>query len=377
LLNNFMRLLILTQKINKNDDLLGFMTGWVAEFSKQFESIIVVALSVGLPCEISQGDNFSERKIISQGDYHLPHNVKVLSLGKDSSIIHNSLFVIPKRIIYLIKFYRYIWQYRNEYDCVLVHMNKEYMVLGGFLWQFWGKKTALWYNHKKGNIASSLAGYLAGQIFYTSPFSFFAKWPKAKIMPVGIDLSIFNPDPIVKKTPGSILFLGRISPVKRPDVLIEALGLLKKEGINFKASLIGDAPQRDKRYDKEINQKIKKLNLSNEIEVRNKIPHWQAPLIYNQHEIFVNLTPAGSMDKTIFEAMACGNLVLIANRSLLGEISEALFFEEDNPKDLAEKIKGLLARDDSSKAEIAISLRKFVEEKHSLPLLAKKIINEF
>ena len=144
-----MRLLIITQKVDVNDDLLGFMHGWVAEFSKKYEKIIIIALGVS--------------------EINLPANVRVLSLGKEIS---------KSKIKYLVNFYKYIWRERKNYDFVLVHMNKEYMVLGGLLWWLLGKKTALWYNHKKGNIISNFAGYLAGKIFYTSPFSFFAKWPK-------------------------------------------------------------------------------------------------------------------------------------------------------------------------------------------------------
>ena len=57
-----MKLLILTQKVDENDDVLGFMHGWIKEFAKHYEKIIVVALGVG--------------------QYDLPENVKVLSLGK-------------------------------------------------------------------------------------------------------------------------------------------------------------------------------------------------------------------------------------------------------------------------------------------------------
>ncbi|MBU2219890.1 hypothetical protein KJ665_01980, partial [Patescibacteria group bacterium] len=62
-----MRLLILTQKIDFNDDILGFMHGWVVEFAKHFESIIVIALGVG--------------------EYKLPENVRILSLGKEKNSI--------------------------------------------------------------------------------------------------------------------------------------------------------------------------------------------------------------------------------------------------------------------------------------------------
>ena len=58
-----MRLLILTQKIDSQDDLLGFFHGWVAKLAEHFDKITVIALGVG--------------------QYQLPANIKVLSLGKE------------------------------------------------------------------------------------------------------------------------------------------------------------------------------------------------------------------------------------------------------------------------------------------------------
>ena len=61
-----MKLLILTQKVDKNDDVLGFMHGWIAEFAKHCEKVTVIALGVG--------------------EFDLPRNVTVLSLGKDKTV---------------------------------------------------------------------------------------------------------------------------------------------------------------------------------------------------------------------------------------------------------------------------------------------------
>lgn len=360
-----MKLLILTQKIDIKDDILGFMHGWIIEFAKHYEKITVIALSVG--------------------EYNLPDNVRVLSLGKDKLELANRIkqrgchatfrwkLEIIKKFIYLINFYRYIWQSRNEYDRVFVHMNREYMVLGGIFWRLGGKKTALWYNHKKGNILSNLAGFLAGQIFYTSPFSFFAKWRKAQMMPVGIDTNFFRPDLAVKKIPNSTLFLGRISPVKKIEIFIEALDLLKKEGVNFEANIIGDAPERDRQYGEEIERKIKELSLANCVKLKKGISNRQAPAIYNQHEIFVNLTSSGSLDKTIFEAMACGCLALMSNESLAGKLDSRLFFCDNDPIGLAEAIRNAMFLDDASKQRIIVSSRDFIVQKHSLAALAKKL----
>src|SRR5680860_553091 len=103
-----MKLLILTQKIDIEDDVLGFFHDWVKEFSKHCDGMVVVALGVGR--------------------YALPENVKVLSLGKEVGI---------SRIKYIRNFYKYIWQERNNYDKVFIHMNQEYILLGGLFWKIW------------------------------------------------------------------------------------------------------------------------------------------------------------------------------------------------------------------------------------------------
>ena len=167
--NKKIKLLMLTQRIDIDDDLLGFMHGWTAKLAGYCEKITVIALGAG--------------------KYDLPENVKLFSLGKK---LANSKWPIANRARYTVNFYKYIWRYRNEYDYVFVHMNKEYMVLGGLLWRLWGKKTALWYNHRYGNMWGKLAGALANIIFFTSPFSFFSKNKKAKQMPAGIDTEKFQ-----------------------------------------------------------------------------------------------------------------------------------------------------------------------------------------
>jgi len=94
-----MKLLILTQIVDLNDDVLGFMHGWIAEFAKNCELVTVICLK--------------------KGETNLPDNVKVLSLGKETG---------RSRIKYLLNFYRYIWQYRGNYDNIFVHMNEQYVL---------------------------------------------------------------------------------------------------------------------------------------------------------------------------------------------------------------------------------------------------------
>ena len=60
-----MRLLIITQKVDEDDPILGFFRRWIIEFSKHFEAVTVICLE--------------------EGKHVLPSNVKILSLEKVKS----------------------------------------------------------------------------------------------------------------------------------------------------------------------------------------------------------------------------------------------------------------------------------------------------
>src|ERR1051326_6719713 len=100
-----MKLLIITQKVDKNDPVLGFFYGWLLSFSKIAETITVICLEKG------------------QSD--LPTNVTIYSLGKESE---------TSKFGYVINFYKYLNQISGSYDRVFVHMNQEYLLLVGFYW---------------------------------------------------------------------------------------------------------------------------------------------------------------------------------------------------------------------------------------------------
>lgn len=342
-----MKLLIITQKVDLNDPILGFFHRWLEEFAKHCESLIVICLE--------------------KGEYQLPPQVRVLSLGKEKKI---------SCLNYLGNFYKYLWQERNNYDQVFVHMNQEYVLLGGLIWRFLGKKILFWRNHAKGNFLTRLAVYLSNRVFCTSPQSFTAKFKKTKLMPVGIDTDFFCPDFSVSKKSRSILFLGRISPVKKVDVFIEALSGLKKRGINFSATIAGSVPIADQAYSKMIQERISGYDLKDEISFIGSINQSGARQLYREHELYVNLTPTGSMDKTIFEAMACGTLVVVSNQSLSPFMKKEFIFFEKGGIDLAYKLSVILSWTKEKKFEEGTLIRKKVEDSHKLSLLVNEIKTE-
>lgn len=77
-------------------------------------------------------------------------------------------------------------------------------------------------------------------------------------------------------------------------------------------------------------------------------------------------------DKTIFETMACGSLVLASNRNLEGLIDPRCVFEEGNVKDLAAKLEVLVGLNTAERSKIAAELRT-VAEKNSLKTLVEAL----
>jgi len=117
----------------------------------------------------------------------------------------------------------------------------------------------------------------------------------------------------VKKKERSILFLGRISPVKNIDTLLDAFERVAQTDNSISLGIVGSAPLADQEYLKGILVRIKASQVSSRIHYYGGVPNHQTPEIYNYYELFINLTPTGSFDKSILESMACETPVLAVN----------------------------------------------------------------
>lgn len=332
-----MKLLVVTQAVDQDDPGLGFFHGWLEEFSKHAEKITVVCLK--------------------EGRHALPPNVVVLSLGKELG---------RSRVTYLARFCSYIWRKRDEYDTVFVHMNQEYVLLAGLLWRMWGKKILLWRNHKKGSLPTDLAVALSRQVFYTSPDSYTAQFKKALKMPAGIDTDTFTPHPDVQKVPHSLLFLGRISPVKRVELFIKALHELKNTGETFTALIVGDPVNpEDFEYERNIRSLVNSLQLSRLVTFKKSVKNTDTVALYNGCAVYVNLTPSGSMDKTILEAMASGIVPVVSNTAFRGTLPAELIIPEPDARAIASALRQAM--------KSSCQFRDYAVREHSLKRLAGEL----
>jgi len=353
-----MRLLILTQKVDRNDDVLGFMHGWVEEFAKHCEKLTVICLQ--------------------EGERHLPENVKILSLGKKNQKLLNCYIV---KLLYCYRFYKYIWQERKNYDSVFVHMNPEYVVVGGWLWRLWGKKTALWYTHRLVDLKLRISEKLVNNIITVSPEGFGLNSNKIKIFGHGIDVEKFKVKSLKFKVNGdlyNIIYVGRISKIKNQEMLIKAADILLKR--NFKKFLIkfigGAVTPDDKAYLAKLKELSNNLNLSKYIIFMDKVSYNSIVKYYKTADVNINLCPTGGLDKAVLEAMAMGIPVLATNTGFIkefGRYADDLLVKENDATDLTDRLEALAIKATEYLKEMGGYLRRQVVGHHNLNNLIKSI----
>lgn len=127
--------------------------------------------------------------------------------------------------------------------------------------------------------------------------------------------------------------------IKGQDILIEAVNECKKQGYNFKCDLVGgiyDYGQQSYEYLKNL---VEKYDLQDDVRFlgnRDDVPN-----LLSQSDIFVSASREEGFGLTIVEAMSAKIPVISSDVFGPKEIIKdgtGLFFENENPKDLAEKI---------------------------------------
>ena len=161
-----------------------------------------------------------------------------------------------------------------------------------------------------------------------------AKKEKIVYIPNGIPEDFFKQKKANPKKDKDVLFLGRISPIKNLEVLIEAAKLLPH--INF--SLVGPS---EKNYLEKLNclmAELKNIKIYPAIyDLKKKIK------LIDEHKILVLPSKREAMPQALIEAMARGKVVISSNtnggKEIIKNRRNGFLFKIGNAKQLANLIK--------------------------------------
>lgn len=354
-----MKILIITQRIDKNDSLLGFFCGWLKKLAKRIENIYVLT---------------SEKR-----NADLAKNIKLYSLGKEHG--SNGL----KRFF---KFHYIVARtlLNKKIDIIFLHMCPEYALLAFPYAKILRIPILMWYAHGCTNIKLKIAHLLVDKFVTPSKESLRIKSNKVIITGHGIDIEKFKVQSSrfkVNKTKRIILSVGRISPIKDYETLIGSANILinQQQIEDLEFQIVGGIPlNSQKRYLDFLKNMIREYKLEDCIQFIGPIPYTQIHNYYQNCDLFVSTSNTDSLDKTVLEAMVSAKPILTCNeafRDVLGLYASSLMFSKKDAISLAERIQYLLDMDRDSKDILIQRLREKVLENHNLDRLVEKLVSIF
>lgn len=315
-----MRLLIMTQKVDSSDPILGFFHRWIEEFAKKCETITVIGQKIG--------------------PHDLPANVRVVSLGKEDGATY---------LQQIRRFRKFIGQ--EQYDAALVHMTPIWVVLGAFAWT---KPVCLWYEARGARWPLQIALRMVRKVFSASAAGMPIATTKSVITGHGIDTDLFAFGSAKRTIP--LITVGRITQSKNLPAIMDSA-----QALHLPLKIVG-APLTDDDHLLMKTQKITGESLS------------QAHLIpvLQNASIFLHASTT-SLDKAVLEAMACGCIV----------VSSAAAFKKVLPPEcvctnetMAQTVMQILALPETKQEALRKELREIVVKHHSLPRLIDLLVSE-
>lgn len=339
-----MKLLIITQAVDREDTNLGAFYYWFELLAKHATSLVIIADRVG-------ATNF-------------PPHVTVLSLGKDKGY---------GRMRRLWKFWELFSYHFARSDAVLFHQIPEFALAAGPFLLGRRQIAALWYAHGMVSWRLRAAERLVDHIFTSSEAGF--RLPSKKVYHLGqaIDTDLFSPSGAALPTKGEgvhLVSVGRISPVKNYETIINACAILRDTGErSWTLSLVGSPiTPRDAVYADRIKTLIREKNLDQHVRWYGDRHYSEIPGILRGHDIFLNASRTGSLDKAVLEAMACGLTVLTSNEAYRAILPPQYFLQDASSEFLAERIQALAREPRPNKG-----LRKIVVRDHALARTIEKM----
>lgn len=171
-----------------------------------------------------------------------------------------------------------------------------------------------------------------------------------------------------------IIYVGRLTEIKKQDVLIKALGILAREGLHPKTFFVSGENNDANPYYLKLQEQISKLGLEDEIIFAGFVPEPYGMLA--RAKVSVLCCTKEGCPNLVPESIACRTPIIVPDAGGAGEIVEdgvtGLKFKPDDPASLAECLRRLLKdeqlRKRLTRSAFAQANEKFACEVHMAQL---------
>ncbi len=323
-----------------------FTTTWINALATQWTKVIVITNRLGR--------------------LGVAANVRVYSVGGERAI---------PRPIRVLTFYRLLRRVLNNesIDACFSHMMPLFAVLAWPLLKHRHIPLVLWYAHRARPLLLRLAHRLADRVVTSAPNAFTLPSTKLTIIGQGVETERFTIRPRDSVADQfTVVSVGRISPIKNLESLIETVALLRRQIPQRRVTvrIIGRAGSLSQRaYEQRLHALVEKRGLGDCVHFDGMIPYEQVPAVYTDADAAYNGCPTGAPDKAALESMSAGVPVVTINesfREIVGSDYDWLVVPDGNPQALASAFAHLASLDDETRLQLGRHLRQTVVDHHSV-----------
>ena len=341
------KIVFITQVVDPSDPNLGATRAKIAALARRVDEVVVL-------CDRGSADA-------------LPGNCRVRTFGA------------PQRYR---RAYRFLTAIAAELRvpplAVIAHMIPLYVVAAAPLVRPRRVPLLLWYSHWRAHLVLRAAVAASTGVITVDERSFPLRSPKVHGIGHGIDLDEFpcQPASSTHGRPLRVLSLGRYTPPKKLDELIEGVRIARERGVDVRIDLHGTtgAPRLEA-YKDELETLVARSGYADFVTVGGPIPRTEVPAAYAGADVVAS--NFFSPDKIVLEACSSCRPVLASQETfdrLFSGIDPPLAFDRGRPETLADRIEALAALDDEARHSLGRELRDRVSRQHSVETWANAIL---
>jgi glycosyltransferase involved in cell wall biosynthesis len=337
-------MIIFNLATDENDPILAFTIDWINAFHEAANVTEVISTHVG--------------------SYSLPESIRVYEIGGGSPF--RKAIAILKLLYHGV---RIIGTTKNT--LILHHMSTYTAMILGPLFRIRGFKQGLWYSHNRDSFILRAGSLAVNDIFTPTKDSFPFSSRKLHAVGHGISLKKFDLQSTDNAQRSGIVSVGRISQVKRLDLLISGVG---KSGVHGAAiTLIGPNTASNN-----LSERLVDLAAQNNVPLNflESAPYAQIGGIISKYSMCYTGSPK-TVDKSAIEGALMGCFVLSENINVLEQTGMNEIWKiigRTPPSTISEQIQELSIYE--SRSDLRKILRNSAIEKNDLNSTAGRIINQ-
>jgi len=355
-----MNLIMITPHVGTSNPLFGFIPEWIASLAQHVEKLWVISPRI---------------EVVT-----VPENVILYQVGRDYNHGETILNAFGN-------FHKVIWKliHQEQIHGVFAHMYPKFALMAAPYTKFRGIPLILWYTHKTVSQQLRIASVLVDRIVTAAPGT--CQLRTDKVIPIGhgIETGKYRQsmlEPHDQERPWQLLSIGRISPAKHLEVILQAIEILvyQENFRNLHLKIVGGPPQNHTAdYFNGLQKQVGEKLLESFISFTGNVPYTQIPQIIHGADLFISASQTG-VDKAVLEAMAGGLIPIVSLedfRTSLGSYGDLLIFPAKNSEELAKRIQRIVQLGESEITQIRRRMIEMIRDGHDVRILMQNLTQIF